>query len=522
MKQILYLMQWFEKLIAYWQPQQLMLIESGEKNISQLWRDLLKASHQTIHVTIVSWEEIGSKMERADVCLLVFPPLDYSKEKLQQKIRQCLALTSRVLYLLASINENETIGQSIHPLQFNEYRMALWRVADEKLNLQIYAFWPGRYFEEKKSEWVVGAQLEENQDMSAYSPLHIVYYLPHIQLTGGLKCLLEQVRQLTKRGHEVSLIRRMQEGEIAFLPTWTDLKKGRDFKQTYGISEKDDVRQFIPYDTDVVMVGWFSQLNEFYDYEGKVCLWEQGSQWIFGEFGEEGLYNQNAHDYMEYIYSLAFPVLSVSKVVQEILKARYGKETQVLTCGIDTQFYYPLKEKKVTACPTILMVGSPYLPFKQLEWAQHLLERLFEIGLSFKVIWITPVPMQSNETPYQREVVVSPAQKQLAQYYREAEICLFTSLYEAFAMPPLEAMASGIPVVATNCGGIMTYAQPGQNALIYEIGDEAGMLKGLQTLLQDPILRQHMGQKGRETALAFDYQIVGKRLEQLLYEIVNK
>lgn len=513
MKQIIYLAQWLEKIIEHWQPHQLMMIEDDEKCISNLLLCLLKASHNPMKFVTEGWNEGKHEENNAEVSLLAFPPKTYSEEKLLQVIDYYLEKTTQVLYLIAPIKEDGVSSQRINPLMFKGYEMSLWRVVDEKINLQIYAFWP-RVGSKRLETPNVRKPLPQHS-----KPLHIVYYLPHIQLTGGLKCLLEQIRQLTRCGHEVSIIRRVKEGETHFLPTWFDLKKGRDVKNTYGMSEKDDVRQFIPHDTDLVMVGWLSQLNEFYDYGGKICLWEQGSEWLFGDFGEEGLYSRNAHYYMKYIYTLPFPILSVSKVVQDLLKERYGKESEVLTCGIDTHFYYPLKEKKVAECPTILMLGSPYLPFKQLSWAHHLLQRLFEMKLTFKVVWITPVPVQGSEVPYSREIIVSPPQDQLAKYYREADLCLFTSLYEAFAMPPLEAMASGIPVVSTNCGGIMTYAKPNINAIICEVGDEEGMLNGLRDLLQNPRLRQIMGEKGRETALTFDYQIVGERLEQLLYTL---
>ena len=54
----------------------------------------------------------------------------------------------------------------------------------------------------------------------------------------------------------------------------------------------------------------------------------------------------------------------------------------------------------------------------------------------------------------------------LPALYRGHDALLFTSRYEAWGMPVLEGMASGLPVVATTCLGVQTFAQHGVNALL--------------------------------------------------------
>ena len=54
----------------------------------------------------------------------------------------------------------------------------------------------------------------------------------------------------------------------------------------------------------------------------------------------------------------------------------------------------------------------------------------------------------------------------LPALYRGHDALLFTSRYEAWGMPVLEGMASGLPVVAASCLGVQTFAQHGVNALL--------------------------------------------------------
>lgn len=57
-------------------------------------------------------------------------------------------------------------------------------------------------------------------------------------------------------------------------------------------------------------------------------------------------------------------------------------------------------------------------------------------------------------------------QEDLPALYRGHDAFLFTSRYEAWGMPVLEAMASGLAVVATRCLGVESFAQHGTNCLL--------------------------------------------------------
>ncbi len=54
----------------------------------------------------------------------------------------------------------------------------------------------------------------------------------------------------------------------------------------------------------------------------------------------------------------------------------------------------------------------------------------------------------------------------LPELYCGHDAFLFSSRYEAWGMPVLEAMAAGLPVVATACLGLDTFARHGMNALL--------------------------------------------------------
>jgi glycosyltransferase involved in cell wall biosynthesis len=65
---------------------------------------------------------------------------------------------------------------------------------------------------------------------------------------------------------------------------------------------------------------------------------------------------------------------------------------------------------------------------------------------------------------------------------------------------PLEAMARGRPVVATGRGGSGEYLRDGENALLFEAGDAAGLAAAVTRLARDTRLRRRLLEAGLATA----------------------
>lgn len=83
---------------------------------------------------------------------------------------------------------------------------------------------------------------------------------------------------------------------------------------------------------------------------------------------------------------------------------------------------------------------------------------------------------------------------------RSADVFLLPSSLEAFGLAALEAMASGVPVVATNAGGIPEVVVEGVTGFLREIGDVPALADAVRTLLRDGDLHARMAAAGRERA----------------------
>eukprot|EP00775_Hariotina_reticulata_P001680 gene1680-2024_t len=138
--------------------------------------------------------------------------------------------------------------------------------------------------------------------------------------------------------------------------------------------------------------------------------------------------------------------------------------------------------------------------------------------LPIKVRWVCQVAPTAAHIPHlaaadlDLETVVSPGQAELPGLYRGHDVFLFTSRYEAWGMPVLEAMATGLPVVTTDCFGTRTFCQHGHNSLVAEPDDVTGIAQHVLTVLTNPDLQARLS----EAAKAHQECLVGVVLGPLV------
>jgi glycosyltransferase involved in cell wall biosynthesis len=84
----------------------------------------------------------------------------------------------------------------------------------------------------------------------------------------------------------------------------------------------------------------------------------------------------------------------------------------------------------------------------------------------------------------------------MAGVYRDADVLVLTSDFEGTPNVVLEAMASGLPVLSTDVGGVSEILTHGKNGYVHAVADEASLLASLVKLVADESLRLGLGQCG--------------------------
>jgi spore coat protein SA len=86
------------------------------------------------------------------------------------------------------------------------------------------------------------------------------------------------------------------------------------------------------------------------------------------------------------------------------------------------------------------------------------------------------------------------------RYYDEADIFVFPSIFEAFPIPPIEAMAAGLPVIASRAGGVVESVVHDRTGMLVEREDPVGLADAILRLADDVELRRSLGDSGRGRA----------------------
>ena len=106
----------------------------------------------------------------------------------------------------------------------------------------------------------------------------------------------------------------------------------------------------------------------------------------------------------------------------------------------------------------------------------------------------------------------------LAALLDDAAVLAFPSVYEGFGLPPLEAMAAGVPVVATAVGAVPEVV--GDGGLLVPPGDVDALAGALADVLDDPALGAGLVARGRARASSFTWDACAEGLARLYREAV--
>jgi glycosyltransferase involved in cell wall biosynthesis len=107
----------------------------------------------------------------------------------------------------------------------------------------------------------------------------------------------------------------------------------------------------------------------------------------------------------------------------------------------------------------------------------------------------------------------------LAILYRLSAVFVFPSLYEGFGLPPLEAMASGTPVITSNVSSLPEVV--GDAAVLVDPLDTDAIADALRRVLTDAKLRTDLSARGLERARQFSWERSVKRVREIYSEVIQ-
>jgi len=115
---------------------------------------------------------------------------------------------------------------------------------------------------------------------------------------------------------------------------------------------------------------------------------------------------------------------------------------------------------------------------------------------------------------------LSPTDEELALIFNAASLFAFPSLQEGFGLPPLEAMACGVPVVAARNSSIPEVL--GDAALYAAADDPAGMAAAMARALSDEDMREFLRRKGLQRAARFSWDACARETVEVYQRVCGQ
>jgi len=181
----------------------------------------------------------------------------------------------------------------------------------------------------------------------------------------------------------------------------------------------------------------------------------------------------------------------------------------MVTLGVDTESFRPVPQvARVEG--RIITTASADVPLKGLANLLHALARLRETHPEAHLVVIGKPREESRTTQLIRDLRLLGAvqfrsgldEEQIAELYAESQTAVVPSLYEGFSLPAVEAMASGVPLLATRGGALPdVVGEDGEAGILVDTGDPEALRAALVRLLDDELLRHRLAAGGRRRAL---------------------
>ena len=136
----------------------------------------------------------------------------------------------------------------------------------------------------------------------------------------------------------------------------------------------------------------------------------------------------------------------------------------------------------------------------------QLRELAFQLGCQEKVEFLGRIP-----------------HSQVPTLLNEMDIFIMPSIHESFGVAALEASACGLPVIASDVGGIPEVVVHRKTGLLIPPGNPEALAEAVVYLIENPDLREKLGKDGREFVMeTFDWQENAQRMENLYQELLSQ
>ena len=191
-------------------------------------------------------------------------------------------------------------------------------------------------------------------------------------------------------------------------------------------------------------------------------------------------------------------ITAVSRFTADLVKRdlRLADDVRVIYNGVDAALFVPSRwlSGKMADKIQVLFCGN----LTRRKGAQWLVPILDKLDRNIVIAYTSGLRSSSLPVTHARlQCLGAVPHEKMPEVYRTADILLFPTVREGFGLVAAEAMACGLPVVASNCSSLPELIDDGRGGFLCPVGDVEAFAGKIRLLAENPHLRREMGEYNR-------------------------
>ena len=203
---------------------------------------------------------------------------------------------------------------------------------------------------------------------------------------------------------------------------------------------------------------------------------------------------------------------------------------KVVSRGVDTKLFNISKRDTslrsswgATDDTKVLISVGRMAPEKNLDQVLKAYEALKVTGQAFKLVMVGDGPLKEQFQKRYPEIIFPGmlSQSNLAIYYASSDLFIFPSQTETFGNVTLEALASGIPVLAFDCAAARDWVQTGVNGWLVAENNPEGFAAQAVTIFNSKDLLDQITKSTRQQVVHLDWDQIAEQVESVLWDAIR-
>ena len=203
---------------------------------------------------------------------------------------------------------------------------------------------------------------------------------------------------------------------------------------------------------------------------------------------------------------------------------------KVVSRGVDTKLFNIAKRDTnlrsswgATDDTKVLISVGRMAPEKNLDQVLKTYDALKSTGQAFKLVMVGDGPLKEQFQKRYPEIIFPGmlSQTNLAAYYASSDLFIFPSQTETFGNVTLEALASGIPVLAFDCAAARDWVQTGVNGWLVAENNPEGFAAQAVTVFNSKDLLDQITQSTRQQVVHLDWDQIAEQVESVFWDAIR-